>query len=372
MPIIAFINKGFPVGGVARVTMDIARYCRAHAPEFKIVILGKRVGPIPEDLQDIIVGAYPGLNYNRYVQQSHAQLVVACSTPFTGVAKARKKGIKVIFANHGEAFHEKYAITSHRKRNKLLWNLFYKKKFADGTLALKMAKERAVRNYENCDKYVVLCEGYKQDTLAILPPENQPHHIVTINNSERPVAHPQLNKEKLIVFSGRLDSYDKAPDRLLRIWGQVQELLPDYRLEIVGDGPERANLEALAAQLGLKNLCFAGWQTDVSPWYRKADIVCLVSRTEGWGLSISEGMAHGCIPIAFNCSAGVAELLQPSGFAVPPGDEEAFARTLVKVARLPEEEKLALRKKGIEKAQSLDPDRICQQWINLFREVLSE
>ena len=38
MPTIAFINKGFPEGGVARVTIDIARYCKKYAPEFKIVI----------------------------------------------------------------------------------------------------------------------------------------------------------------------------------------------------------------------------------------------------------------------------------------------------------------------------------------------
>ena len=52
--------------------------------------------------------------------------------------------------------------------------------------------------------------------------------------------------------------------------------------------------------------------------------------------------------------------------------EDCFAQTLVKLARLPEEEKLALRKKGIAKAATLDPDTICAKWVNLFREVLSK
>jgi len=372
MPIVAFINKGFPEGGVARVTMDIARYCKAHAPEFKIVILGKRVGTIPEDLQDVIIGAYPGLNTYAKVMEAHADLVVSCSVRFAGAIKARKRGIKVIHANHGEAFHEKYAIISHRMRNRVLWNLFYKRKFADGTLAMKMARERVIRNYQESDAYVTLCEGYRQEILSILPPEDGPRHIVAINNPEHPVKNPQLKKEKVILFSGRLSDYDKAPDRLLRIWAKVQDQLPDYRLEIVGDGPERPNLEAQAAQLGLKNIYFEGWQTDLSPWYEKADILCLVSRTEGWGLCISEGLAHGVIPIAFNCSAGVHELVDGTGFPIPPADEDCFAETLVKIARLPEEEKLALRKKGIAKAQSLDPDIICGKWISLFREVLSK
>lgn len=372
MPVVAFINKGFPEGGVARITMDIARYCQAHAPEFKFVILGKRVGAIPEDLQDVIIGAYPGLDTYAKALEADADIVVACSTRFNGAAKARKKGIKVIYANHGEAFHDQYAIISHRMRNRLLWNLFYKKKFADGSLALKMAQERAIQNYLDSDVYVVLCEGYKQETLAVLPPEKGSRHLVAINNPEHPVENPRLNKEKMILFSGRLNDYDKAPDRLMRIWAKVQDQLPEYTLEIVGDGPERGRLEAQAAELGLKNVHFEGWTNNVSPWYEKADILCLVSRTEGWPLCISEGLAHGVIPIAFNCSAGVNELLDGTGFPIPPADEDCFAQTLVKLARLPEEEKLALRKKGIAKAATLDPDTICAKWVNLFREVLSK
>ena len=111
---------------------------------------------------------------------------------------------------------------------------------------------------------------------------------------------------------------------------------------------------------------------DAHPEYEKADLLCLVSRTEGWGLCISEGLAHGVIPVVFNCSAGVNELVEGTGFPVPPADEDLFAETLVRAARLPEKEKLELRKKGMAKAAALDPGIICQKWVNLFREVLSK
>ena len=372
MPTIAFINKGFPEGGVARVTIDIARYCKEHAPEFKIVILGKRIRPIPEDIQGLITAVYPGLNYYQNALKAGADIIVTCSTTLKEAPEARKRGIKVIFANHGESFTDRYAIQSRRQRWKLLWHLLYKRKFQDGTLALKMAQERVVNNYLNSDAYVVLCEGYVKETCAVLPPEDGPRHILSINNPEFPVKAPQLEKEKTILFSGRLTDYDKAPDRLMRIWAKVQDSLPDYTLKIVGDGPERAKLEAMAAKLGLRNIRFEGWQTDVSPWYEKADLLCLVSRTEGWGLCISEGLAHGVIPVVFNCSAGVNELVEGTGFPVPPADEDLFAQTLVKAARLPEKEKLELRKKGIAKAATLEPDKICEKWVNLFREVLSK
>ena len=101
MPTIAFINKGFPEGGVARVTIDIARYCKKYAPEFKIVILGKRILPIPEDIKDLISGAYPGLDVYQNALKAGAHLIVACSTTLKEAPEARKRGIKVSYANHG-------------------------------------------------------------------------------------------------------------------------------------------------------------------------------------------------------------------------------------------------------------------------------
>lgn len=377
MPRILF-SHGFPGGGVARVTLDIARYCRQYAPEFEIYVAARSFdeGIDTPQIRSLIKGCIKTRDLEKTALKVGADIVVPCSFMDKGALRARKKGVKLLFANHGEAFHEQYTIIDHRMGGRKrhwwrywLWKAFLHSRYQEGGKALRMARERVARNYADSDAYVVLCEGYREQTAQVTGPDSSRLHV--IHNAEHPVEQPSLEKEKIILYSGRLSEYDKAVDRLLRIWQKAQVELTDYQLLIVGDGPERAKLEALAQELGLERYRFDGWQTDPSPWYRKADIVCLVSRTEGWGLSLSEGMAHGCIPIAFNCSAGVAELLHASGFAVAPGDEDAFAHTLVQVARMDNASKQALRQKGIRYVdEELSPRKIGAQWVSLFRQLL--
>ena len=372
MPTVAFINNGFPRGGVARITIDIARYCKSHAPEFRIAVLGKHIDPesISREIRELVT-IIPGADYLKNAIEARADIIVACSSRFSDAPRARKSGIKVIFANHGESFQERYGIMSRRRKNKLLWNLLYRRKYSDGSLALSMAKERVIWNYANSDAYVTLCEGYRKETISVLPPEYAPYHVFAINNPEYPVSNPNLEKEKMILYSGRLSYFDKAPYRLLRIWEKAQDLLPEYRLEIVGDGPDKDDMVSLASKLRLSRCHFRGWHDNVSDWYSKADILCLVSKTEGWPLCVSEALANGVIPVAYNCSAGVEALLDGTGFTVEPKDQDEFVSTLVKVANMDESEKLRLRKKGVEKALGLDPEIICGEWVSLFRQVLS-
>lgn len=378
MPTVAFINNGFPEGGVARVTLDIARYARTAAPSYRIIVLASRI--VESMMNDEIRSLVQLIQTDdpvRKAREIHADILVECSWIFKGTEKTRAAGTKIVFANHGEAFHEMYSILDHRqgghKRhwwNRVLWNLYQKKLYTDGGKALRLAQERAARNYAASDAYVVLCEGYRRQTEAILAGQDS-GRLWVINNPEYPVEHPTLQKEKLILFCGRLCDYDKKPERLLRIWRQVQHQLPDYRLALVGDGDERPRLEALAREWKLERCSFEGRTSHPETWYRKADILCLVSQTEGWPLCLTEALAHGVIPVAFNCSAGVEEILSRTGFLVPHPDEEAFARTLVDVARRSDEEKMMLRQAGIERVAELAPDRIGARWIALFNAVLA-
>jgi glycosyltransferase involved in cell wall biosynthesis len=70
--------------------------------------------------------------------------------------------------------------------------------------------------------------------------------------------------------------------------------LPPGRLVIVGDGPERAALQALAASLGVaERVCFAGHHQDTAAFYAQFDIFALSSDTEQMPLSVIEAMASG-------------------------------------------------------------------------------
>jgi glycosyltransferase involved in cell wall biosynthesis len=151
----------------------------------------------------------------------------------------------------------------------------------------------------------------------------------------------------------------------------AQGLLPDYRLDIVGEGFERKRMEELAVKLGLERYTFHGHHTDVETFYRKADVLCLVSETEGWGLCLTEAQAHGTIPISFDTSAGVRLVLSDgAGFIVPQGNLEAFASVLVNVCRLPEKAKKEIRLRCIQKIEEAAQAPTLQKWEKMFRTLL--
>ena len=176
------------------------------------------------------------------------------------------------------------------------------------------------------------------------------------------------------MFCGRLENTSKRIDRLLRIWGRIQHRLPDYKLLIVGDGNYRKNLELQIANEKLERVEMVGKQADVAPYYRSASIVCLTSQTEGWPLCLTEAQAHGCIPISFGCTAGVRDILSPSGangFIVTPFDEEEYAETLVHIAMMPEDDQNAIRQNAISKRSQYAPEIIMKKWAVLFDRLLN-
>ena len=123
----------------------------------------------------------------------------------------------------------------------------------------------------------------------------------------------------------------------------------------------------------LQRVEMLGWQPNVEQFFRKASIVCLTSQTEGWGLCLTEAQAHGCIPVAFGCSDGVKEILTPSGtngFIVTPFDEDEYADTLLKIAGMSDDERLAIRKSSVAKRAEYTPELIMGKWKKLFDDLL--
>lgn len=120
---------------------------------------------------------------------------------------------------------------------------------------------------------------------------------------------------------------------LIRAFAQVRQRLPDARLVIIGDGPEHANLKTLAHTLGLGVSCqlLGALPSDdeVRSWYYRADLFCLPSVQEGFGIVFLEAMAAG-LPIVATTAAAIPEVV-PHGMAgllVPPADVTALADAL--------------------------------------------
>lgn len=133
----------------------------------------------------------------------------------------------------------------------------------------------------------------------------------------------------LIGFFGRLIP-QKGVDVLLQAFALLAGAHPDARLVLVGDGAERAALEALSARLGLADrVTFAGWQPDAARLMPAADVVAMPSRWEGFGLVALEAMAAGRALVASRVSA-LPEIVVDgeTGRLVPPDDAGTLAEAL--------------------------------------------
>lgn len=153
---------------------------------------------------------------------------------------------------------------------------------------------------------------------------------------DRPAGPPLPARPKgeiRLLFVGRL-----APVKGLRVLLEALHLLaddlPQLRLVLVGDGPDRKNLEAAAAPLG-DMVTFTGYlsQAEVAQALQACDIFVLPSFAEGVPVVLMEAMASRK-PVIATQVAGVGELVVDgtNGFIVPPGDVETLAARIRKLA----------------------------------------
>jgi len=133
--------------------------------------------------------------------------------------------------------------------------------------------------------------------------------------------------EAWAIFVGRL-TREKGVDVLLRALeadAGVDGLL------VVGDGPDRARLEAAAARTTVP-VRFCGYHEDVSSFFAAADIFVQPSRSEGLPFSLLEAMAHG-LPVVCSSVGGMRSAIEGCGRLVPPDQPSALVEGLRQLAR---------------------------------------
>jgi glycosyltransferase involved in cell wall biosynthesis len=146
----------------------------------------------------------------------------------------------------------------------------------------------------------------------------------------------------IVLFASKLQTRKHA-DHLVEAYrlcldGPPREARP--YLVIVGDGEERANLEAQCARHRLTDVRFAGFrnQSELPRFFQLAQVFVLPSRHEPWGLIVNEAMASGC-PVIVSSDVGChADLVieGETGCVYPVGDVHALCAALQRVLATPE------------------------------------
>lgn len=292
----------------------------------------------------------------------------------------RAAGIKIIYWCHSSPLwelidrRERASYKAHHPWYKNLYSLTLRRL----RLALSSAEKLRTRYRDlvrQVDCFITLTPEYVQEFVSALGlnDEEASRFAVMPNMAFLPKHQPIPAKDrpKKILFVGRLSYADKRPDRVLQIWAKVCQDLPDWEVEIYGKGSEEKFLRRMIQQKQLPRITLKGYIADATAVYASGAILMMTSTYEGWGLVLSEAQASGVVPIAFDSSAGIRELIGKDstyGCLVAPFDLDAYAAQL---RRLCQDVELRSRLSQAAQTHCLDysPERIRSRWEEIFSQL---
>jgi len=159
----------------------------------------------------------------------------------------------------------------------------------------------------------------------------------------------------------------------LRAFRRIQERHPDATLTLVGDGAERASLEKLARELGLRNVTFAGRvpPRDIWRYYDEADIYVQTTDIDNMPSSVLEAFASG-LPVVSTDAGGVSVMLEheSQGLLAPLNDDAAVAAAVERLIGEPEWTR-HLVANAYASTAPLAWEYVRTQWISLYRRLLT-
>lgn len=231
------------------------------------------------------------------------------------------------------------------------------------TILGRIRVKQMVREMKQFEHFVVLTEADRQQWV-----EAGCKQVVVIPNpcSLCGITLPIIPREKEVLAVGRLHP-QKGFDRLLQAWAPLEKCFPDWRLTIVGEGPERQRLETLIQNFKLKRVSLVGAQNHIERFYSRAALLAMTSLYEGLPLAMIEAMWCSTPCVSMNCPHGPEELIQKGGgILVENGDIRAMSDAL-NILMGDDDKRMALGQKAQLFAQNaFSETTIMKQWLRII------
>lgn len=173
------------------------------------------------------------------------------------------------------------------------------------------------RTYPLATALVVQTQGvadYCRQWLEETPIEVIPNAVPAPRSPDVPVVTEEMVLSRptsnIIYGMGRL-SYEKGFDRLIDAFSNLAEFFPQWKLQILGEGPLRESLQATIDERGLQEqIELTGWVENPELYLDQGELFVLPSRYEGFPNALLQAMSRGLACISFDCESGPAEIIK--------------------------------------------------------------
>lgn len=239
-------------------------------------------------------------------------------TPFFYAALAKpltRPPFQLILTEHGRHYPD---IVNPKRR---AFNRLVLDRFADAVNAcIKFSAVALSRN-----------DGFRGNRITVIENGIDVEHYGP--TEDRPALRRRLGLDPVAPLVVHVARHHPVKDQAMLIRGFAEVSTPGARLVMVGDGPLRGDLEALATSLGVRDrVDFVGIQSNVAEWLRAADVFVLTSLSEASSLTLLEAMATG-LPVVVTAVGGNPEIVRDGvdGLHVPRGDWQACGAALTRL-----------------------------------------
>lgn len=228
------------------------------------------------------------------------------------------------------------------------------------------------RIYNNSDWFVILSESFNPYLKKVTELPNY-SKLVTINN---PLTFDTIadkstldKKRKVILVCSRMDEYQKRISLVLKAWRQLlkSKKTKDWELKIVGSGPDLERYKEYACKHKLKRITFEGRQNP-EPYYDEASIFLMTSGFEGWGLTLTESLQKGVVPVVMNTCPVYSDIIDHcyNGYLTKGSDIGDFVRHIKSL--ISDERRLrAMQSNALESASRFTLAKTMEKWKQILQ-----
>lgn len=228
--------------------------------------------------------------------------------------------------------------------------------------------KRILQYYRRADKFLLLtekdAEAFKNDGFTNIGVMYNPSPFRVYNDPQA------LYNNKTIVSYGRLVD-GKGFDILIKAFAKISKDIPDWKLHIYGEGPEKDSLKALINVFNMENKIFLKGNTNhPEEVLSDSSIFVLASKAEGLPMSLIEAQSCGLPCISTDCAPGIREIIEEykNGLISPIDDVDVISRHIKRLAKNPE---LFIKygQNAFSNSEKFERKSIRDKWYELFDEL---